>query len=84
MIGRMVEVTAGLEEVVVTAEGRRCARHSRVWASRMTVTDPAHVETAARLRGGLAQPVTTAEPDLVRDLGDYDRAFGVDLDGQVA
>ena len=22
--------------------------------------------------------------DLVRDLGDYDRAFGVDLDGQVA
>jgi transposase len=84
MIGRMVEVTAGLEEVVVTAEGRRCARHSRVWASRMTLTDPAHVEAAARLRGGLAQPVTTAEPDLVRDLGDYDRAFGVDLDGQVA
>jgi hypothetical protein len=28
--------------------------------------------------------VTTAEPDLVRDLSDYDRAFGVDLDGQVA
>jgi transposase len=84
MIGRMVEVTAGLEEVVVTAEGRRWARHSRVWASRMTVTDPAHVEAAARLRSGPAQPVTTAEPDLVRDLGDYDLAFGVDLDGQVA
>jgi hypothetical protein len=84
MIGRMVEVTAGLEEVVVTAEGRRCARHSRVWASRMTVTDPAHVEAAARLRGGLAQPRHASGDDLLRDLADYDRAFGVDFAAEVA
>ena len=76
----MVEVTAGLDEVVVTAEGRCWARHCRVWATRMTVTDPAHVETAARLRAEFAHPRTIVEPDLVCDLGDYDRAFGIDLD----
>jgi hypothetical protein len=84
MIGTMVEITAGLEEVTVTAEGRHGARHPRVWASRLTVTDPAHVETAARLRATFGRPALTSADDLQRDLADYDRAFGVDLGQEVA
>jgi hypothetical protein len=46
-----------------------------------TVTDPAHVATAAILRQQHRQPPADAE-ELIRDLADYDRAFG--LDGEVA
>jgi hypothetical protein len=56
MIGRMVEINAGLEEVLVTADSRQWARHQRVWATRLTVTDPFHVEAAARLRTAFARP----------------------------
>jgi len=84
MIGKMVEITAGLEEVTVTAEGRPAARHQRLWANRLTVTDPAHVETAARLRSSYGRPAVTSADDLQRDLADYDRAFGVDLGREVA
>ena len=80
MIGTMVEITAGLDEVTVTAGSRHGARHQRVWASRLTITDPAHVETAARLRATFGRPALTSADDLRRDLADYDRAFGVDLD----
>jgi hypothetical protein len=84
MIGKMVEITAGLDEVTVTAEGRHGARHQRVWATRLTVTDPVHVETAARLRAAFVRPIPASADDLRRDLADYDRAFGVDLDQEVA
>jgi len=84
MIGRMVEINAGLEEVMVTAEGRQWARHQRVWATRSIVTDPAHVEAAARLRATFSQSRPAACEDLLRDLADYDRAFGVDFGGEVA
>ena len=84
MIGRMVEINAGLDEVTVTAEGRQGARHQRVWATRLIVTDPVHVEAAARLRAAFGQPRPGAADDLRRDLSDYDRAFGVDLGGEVA
>jgi len=84
MIGRMVEVAADLDQVIVTADGRQWARHRRAWAARLTITDPAHVQTAAQLRAVFAPSQRGGEADLVRDLGDYDRAFGVDLDGQVA
>ena len=49
----------------------------------MTITDPVHVERAARLRQQFQQPrpVRVAD-DLARDLGDYDRAFG--LTGEVS
>lgn len=48
-----------------------------------TITDPAHVETARRLREQFQQP-RPVHPvdDLTRDLADYDRAFG--LTGEVA
>jgi hypothetical protein len=84
MIGRMVEINAGLEEVMVTAEGRQWARHQRVWATRSIVTDPAHVQAAAQLRATFSQSRPAASEDLLRDLADYDRAFGVDFGGVVA
>jgi hypothetical protein len=84
MIGRMVEIHAGLDEVVVNAEGRQWARHQRAWANRSTITDPVHVETAARLRATLSQPGHASGDELLRDLADYDRAFGVDFTAEVA
>ncbi|TGY32514.1 hypothetical protein E5344_15085, partial [Microbacterium laevaniformans] len=78
VIGRMVDVTADLERVKVRAEGRVVADHARVWARGTTVTDPTHVETAARLRKQFQQPRAAAVgDDLSRDLADYDRAFGL-------
>jgi hypothetical protein len=84
VIGRMVDVAADLDRVRVRVEGRIVAEHDRIWARGTTVTDPAHVETAAWLRRQFQQPrALTASGDdlardLVRDLADYDRAFGLD------
>jgi hypothetical protein len=80
VIGRMVDVAADLERVRVRVEGRIVAEHDRIWARGTTVTDPVHVETAAWLRRQFQQPraVTASGDDLVRDLADYDRAFGLD------
>lgn len=49
----------------------------------MTVTDPAHLEVARRLREQFTLPPTHDDVSpLTRDLADYDRAFAVD--GEVA
>ncbi|WP_442952922.1 IS21 family transposase [Pedococcus sp. 5OH_020] len=79
VIGRMVDVAADLDRVRVRAEGRIVAEHERVWARGMTITDPAHVEAAAWLRKQFQQPraVGDAGDELLRDLSDYDRAFGL-------
>lgn len=48
---------------------------------RYVVTDPAHVSAAAALRHAYQHPST--RPDvvgLVRDLADYDKAFGLDAE----
>ena len=78
-IGRMVDVAADLDRVRIRLEGRVIAEHRRVWARGMTTTDPAHVEVAARLRKQFQQPRVRTDDgdDLVRDLADYDRAFGL-------
>lgn len=82
VIGRLVDVTADLDRVRVRADGRIVAEHERVWARGMTITDPAHVETAARLRTQFQhRPAVHPADDLARDLADYDRAFG--LTGEV-
>jgi hypothetical protein len=86
VIGRLVEVTADLDRVRARADGHLVADHARVWARGITVTDPGHAETARRLRQELRQP-RRPDPadDLIRDLADYDRAFGlVAGDGEVA
>ena len=91
-IGQLVDVTTTLAQVTVTRSGRLLAAHERCWAARQTVTDPAHVVAAAALRQQFqAGPAPQAGAHLLRDLADYDRAFGVDFststvtsDGEVA
>lgn len=91
-IGQLVEVSTTLTQVRVTRSGRLLAAHDRCWATRQTLTDPAHVATAAALRRQFqTSPPPAAGDHLVRDLADYDRAFGVDFrtgtvtsDGEVA
>ena len=79
VIGRFVDVTADLTRVEVRHKGRLVAAHDRVWARGMTVTDPAHVAAAKVLREQFQQPRPAPDPneELVRDLADYDRAFGL-------
>ena len=83
-IGRMVTVTADLSRVRVRVDGRLVADHARVWARHTTVTDPAHVAVAEQLRAEFGRPRTPDDDTgLLRDLADYDRAFGL-IDGEVA
>jgi transposase len=78
VIGRLVDITASLDRVRVHVGEHVVADHARVWARGLTVTDPAHAATARRLRQELRQPRPSGLPsDLVRDLADYDRAFGL-------
>lgn len=77
-IGRSVDVTADLDQVRVKLAGRLVAHHDRVWARRQTVTDPAHLTHAARLRHAHQQPRRHDTEALARDLTDYDRAFGLE------
>lgn len=91
-IGQLVDVHTTLTAVTVSRGGRVLADHDRCWATRQTLTDPSHVETAAALRRQFQHGPPAAPGDhLVRDLADYDRAFGVDFtsntvdsDGEVA
>src|SRR3546814_14713742 len=72
VIGRMVDVTADLERVKVRADGRVVADDARVWARGTTVTDPAHVEAAARLPKQFRAPRAAAVgADLTRHPADY-------------
>jgi transposase len=86
VIGRLVEVTADLDRVRVSTGGHVVADHARVWARGSTITDPAHVAAARRLRQEFRQPRKEAPADgLARDLADYDRAFGlITAGGEVA
>ena len=83
VIGRFVDVHADLARVEVRHEGRLVAAHDRVWARGQTITDPAHVAAAKQLREQYQLPRPAADPvdELVRDLADYDRAFGL-IDGE--
>ena len=85
VIGRFVDVTADLAKVEVRHEGRLVAVHDRVWARGQTIADLAHVAAAKVLREQYQRPRPAADPDagLVRDLADYDRAFGL-IDGSLA
>jgi hypothetical protein len=81
-----VELTADLDRVRVLGDGRVVAEHVRCWARHQTISDPAHLEAAAKLRrdraavGATARRRDHAEVQL-RCLADYDAAFGLD-DGQ--
>jgi transposase len=80
VIGRHVEVTAGLDRVRVLCEGKVVADHERIWAWHQTISDPAHVQAARALRrqrAGALRPVPEPEVEQ-RCLADYDAALGVD------
>ena len=69
--------------VWVNLDGVEITRHERVWGSTRTITDPTHVTTAAPLRAIFQTPRMVAnDQDLVRDLADYDTAFGVSFDDE--
>lgn len=63
----------------------RCVgNHARSWGAGHTITDPDHVEAARTMRKAFQNPAPPADTAGLRDLADYDRAFGVVDDGQVA
>jgi hypothetical protein len=57
VIGRVIDIYAGLETVTARCESVLVADHPRSWARRQTITDPAHDAATARLR---AAPPTGA------------------------
>ena len=79
VIGRFVDVHADLSRVEIRHQGRLVAAHDRVWARSQTITDHAHLTAAKQLREQFALPRPAEDPheELVRDLADYDRAFGL-------
>jgi transposase len=80
VIGRRIEVLAGLDRVRALCDGRLVADHERIWAKHQTITDPAHRAAADALRRQhLAVVRPPADPDVqVRCLADYDNALGLD------
>jgi transposase len=84
-IGSIVDVVADLDLVTVHLGLRLVAQHPRSWGNALTITDPVHVTTAARLREtfGKPRPVPDTGEVVLRDLADYDVAFGVDLDTSI-
>jgi hypothetical protein len=83
MIGRLVDVHAGLDEVVVTCAKTVVAIHERCWGIHATVTDPAHVAIAAELRtafqartAAMRGPVAAPGSQVAqRALSHYDEVF---------
>jgi transposase len=75
VIGRRIEITAGLDRVRVFCEGRIAADHERAWARHQTITDPAHLAAAQALRSArrLAPVSGPADAEVeYRDLAVYD------------
>jgi hypothetical protein len=87
VIGRFVDVHAGLDCVTIACAGTPVGVHQRCWSSHQTITDPVHVAAAAGLRtafkartAGMRGP--TAQQAIgggaivgVRALSDYDALF---------
>ena len=79
VIGRRIEVTAGLDRIRVLCDGRVVADHERIWARHQTITDPQHSAAARALRRDRLEIVRPREADVqIRCLADYDAAFGLD------
>jgi transposase len=87
-VGRRVEVAADLDRVRAFCDGRLVADHARCWARHQTLSDPAHLAAAAKLRHQRVVLGQAADPDAedvqLRCLADYDAAFGLDDQGVVA
>jgi hypothetical protein len=55
VIGRFVDITATLDQVVVRCDRQIVATHDRCWANGQVLRDPAHLEHARQLRHELTQ-----------------------------
>jgi transposase len=81
VVGRRVDIVADHARVQVFCQGRQVADHERCWATHQSITDPAHRDAAAVLRTAhRRQPTPVAAEVERRDLADYDRALGVELE----
>jgi transposase len=79
VIGRRVEVTAGLDRVRVTCEGRVVADHERCWARHQTISDQGHLAAAKAMRTArrlAAVPGPRGDEVEQRDLAVYDQLTG--------
>jgi transposase len=76
-IGRLIDVRADLETVVVTCDGTEVARHKRCYAAHESHLDAAHAMTLRRIRAEQAAvPAIETEVE-ERDLSVYDHVLGV-------
>lgn len=75
-VGRRVHVRADDSFVTVTLGKEVVARHERVLASNVTVTDPAHDRAREAARALAGAPRRSSEEVEVRDLAVYDRISG--------
>ena len=78
VIGRRIEITAGLDRVRVCCDGQIVADHERAWARHQTITDPVHLAAARALRRDRLEVIRPAAgPQVeIRCLADYDAALG--------
>ena len=76
-VGRRVHVRVDAAAVVVSLGGEVVARHDRVLASHVTITDPAHDRARRAARALAERPKPDTGEVEVRDLAVYDRATGV-------
>jgi hypothetical protein len=88
-IGQRVEVIADLDMVRIRRGGVLVGEHERCWARQQTITDPGHRKAADVLRQAFQNRSASgrgpaADEVAERDLSTYDRAFGLDDDGQAA
>jgi transposase len=89
VIGRFVDVTASLDEVIVRCDRQIVATHERSWANEQVLRNPAHLERAQQLRHELSQKRRDQEravrrhndgtPVPIRALSEYDALFGVNF-----
>ena len=78
--GRMITVTASLDQVVARCADRVVANHERLWGTAGLASDPEHVAAASIMREKFwNRPVAGAHLDVevqVADLGADDAVFG--------
>jgi hypothetical protein len=78
VIGRRIEVIAGLDTVRVLSGGQLVADHERAWSWHQTITDPGHYAAAQSLRrqrAGMLRPAPQPEVEQ-RSLDVYDALLG--------
>lgn len=77
-IGRRIDVHADLTTVTIRWGGRIVGVHERHWGRHQSITDPAHIEAATRMRARRTRITGPVEQEVqVRALFDYGRILGL-------